>query len=115
MAEWSPDPRKPGRNKPPKCTEVFGYICFFPDLGVLAEVRFKKTGMNAANTLNTAAKGMGFGNFKIRLSGKMQQSSASPAPYAVPLVKIILAPQDIEGKKNYFSDLATAKRLVGLE
>lgn len=88
MEKWMPDPTNSSRNIPPRCVLSFCYVCYLPDVGMLAEVDFKKTAMGAAQIINSLWYSRGFGFFAIELASR-QEGRNAPSPYYVPTVTVI--------------------------
>jgi hypothetical protein len=114
---WTPKPGGGGKNNPPACDENHNYIVYVIEHNMLAEMRFKKTGIKTAQMMNTVASGRAFGYFAVELYGTKPPNA--PMPYWAPVGKVISRISDDLLKQAHAESLdeilVRARLMVGLE
>lgn len=87
MAAWTPNPRDKKRNLPPRCTQIYSYVCYSLTHRQIVALEFSRSSMTAAKLLNTLAQSRGFGQFAVRLTTQSQKGPKGT--YYVPSISFV--------------------------
>lgn len=91
LRHWSTLPD--GSRVPPECDVQFRYVVYVMELGIYAVLVLRRTGMQAAKTINTIILARGLGNVAIRLTSASQKSRRGS--YHIPAVAPVVVSEDI--------------------
>lgn len=90
LNQWTPNPDKPGKNKPPVCRFSYGYLFYSEQHDAIVAFRFKGMALNAGKSLNTIVNHHGLGNVAITMGS--EQKSGPNGSYYVPQITVVADP-----------------------
>ena len=89
---WTPNPDKPGKNKPPICKQIYGYLFYSEQHDAITSFRFKGMGIKAGKLLNTIVNHHGLRKVVIKLSS--EQRTGKAGSYYVAQVSVVANPDE---------------------
>ena len=94
LNEWTPNPDKPGKNKPPICKFSYGYLFYSQEHDAVVAYRFKGRALTAAKGLNTIVNHHGFRKVVVSMASE-QQTNPGGNSYFVPNITVIADPDPV--------------------
>ena len=88
--KWTPNPDKPGKNKPPICKFSYGYLFYSEQHDAIVAFRFKGMALNAGKGINTIVNHHGLRKVAITLGS--EQKSGPNGSYYVPTTTVVPEP-----------------------
>ena len=93
LNQWTPNPDKPGKNKPPICKFSYGYLFYSEQHDAIVAFRFKGMALNAGKSLNTIVNHHGLRNVAITMGS--EQKSGPSGSYYVPQITVVAEPDPV--------------------
>ncbi len=92
LNQWTPNPDKPGKNRPPICKFSYGYLFYSEQHDTITSFKFKGMGLNAGKMLNTIVNHHGLRKVVIKLGS--EQKSGRNGSYYIPSVSVVAEPEE---------------------
>lgn len=113
QAQWRKNPNPNVRkNLPPACSEQFNFVLYLPELSMPVEYRMQKTAIAMAKAITGRAKAVGWGGFAISLGSTKKTNEKSPNGFYIPVLSILMEPEDPIEADRYNALLTTARTLL---
>ena len=90
LNQWTPNPDKPGKNKPPICKFSYGYLFYSEQHDAVVAYRFKGMALNAGKGINTIVNHHGLR--KVAITMGSEQKSGPSGSYYIPNVTVVAEP-----------------------